>query len=514
MSSRAAHSKSSIERIAAEQEPVNLRAYDNSVVTLNSPLNDLDLDQILRDKQKNIKRIYQAADFYTDADPIVYGIIKHVYVPFTTSEWYLTCPNKKTIDIFEEHYQKIRLKELMEDIFYQYYKYGNVFVYIWNGMPMTLPPHKCEIANVQIDGTPIVDFNVEQIVTEFRQRFYSVRYNSGDFIDDTAEKILEGYPPEVALAIKENKQYARLNPENVFVLQGLKEGWARYAIPWIVAAFYALRKKELIQSYEESLLNIGQRAFVHVRYGDDKIGMDMLPDAVQLTGIRRIFADAMKGNPLATTSHLAQASVVQADMSDLYQFPLYSQVNDDILAAGGIAGIIVNGDSEKGSTFASAQVSVQAVTNRIHAARKEFEDFMQKLNQRLVDDIRLVRTNNLKNIPEFHFVPTDLDGDKKLRETCEKLWTQGLVSTNTYMRTMGYATNVELEKRRQEAEDGTDKILAPRNLTGGTETDQTDENSVGRPKLDDDERHSDPDNAIRSKESKDSADGNFDTTDE
>ena len=143
MSSRAAHSKPSIERIAAEQEPVNLRAYDNSVVTLNSPLNDLDLDQILRDKQKNIKRIYQAADFYTDADPIVYGIIKHVYVPFTTSEWYLTCPNKKTIDIFEEHYQKIRLKELMEDIFYQYYKYGNVFVYIWNGMPMTLPPHKC-----------------------------------------------------------------------------------------------------------------------------------------------------------------------------------------------------------------------------------------------------------------------------------------------------------------------------------------------------------------------------------
>jgi len=76
--------------------------------------------------------------------------------------------------------------------------------------------------------------------------------------------------------------------------------------------------------------------------------------------------------------------VVQADLSSLYQWPLYEQVNADILAAGGVAEIIVNGASEDGSTFASAQVSMQAAASRIEAARHEFEDFMNKLNKRLV----------------------------------------------------------------------------------------------------------------------------------
>ena len=104
--------------------------------------------------------MYNLSDYYTDADPIVHGINKHVYVPFSTGEWYLTCENEKTIDIFEDYYKQIRLREFVDDVFLQYYKYANVFVYIWNGVPVTLPPHKCVIANIQIDGTPVVDFNV------------------------------------------------------------------------------------------------------------------------------------------------------------------------------------------------------------------------------------------------------------------------------------------------------------------------------------------------------------------
>lgn len=91
----------------------------------------------------------------------------------------------------------------------------------------------------------------------------------------------------------------------------------------------------------------------------------MYPDIGQLRAIRNIISSAMSGTPLAVTNHLADCKVVQADLNHLYQWPLYEQVNADILAAGGVAGIIVNGASEDGSTFASAQVSMQAAAARI-----------------------------------------------------------------------------------------------------------------------------------------------------
>lgn len=496
---------------ANNQTEISLRAFDNSNITYSSGLSSVDYDDILRDKQGNIDSLYQLADYYCDADPIVRGIIKGVYVPFSSTKWYLTGENKKTIAIFEEQYKKMHLSEVVDDMFLQYWKYGNVYTYIWKGNIMTLPPHKCRIGNTMINGTPIVDFNVQDLQSEFRERMYSVKEVSG-VKDDELDRILKGYPPEIAQAIKSGAQYAQLDPKNVHVLQGSKEGWSRYAIPWIASALPALAKKELISKYETSLLNLGARSFLHVTYGDSTKGQDMLPGGEQLREVRTIFAAAMQNNPLAVTNHLVSAKVIQADLSDLYQWPLYEQVNADILAAGGVAGIIVNGNSEDGSTFASAQVSMQAAASRIEAARTEFEQFMNKVNERLVEDLKLVHTNNLKDIPEFHFIPMDMNGDKAFRESCEKLWQQGLVSTRTLMETSGFNLSKEKERRETEKSDGTDETMVARQAqpspTASSETQEPEEKKkVGRPKMNDEERHSDPDNAERSKQAKDAAQG-------
>lgn len=488
---------------AQNQAESSLRAFDNSNITYSSEMSSVSYDDILRDKQSNIDTLYQLADYYCDADPVVRGIIKGVYVPFSCTSWYLTGENEKTIAIFEEQYKRMRIDELVEDMFLQYWKYGNVYTYTWNGNVMTLPPHKCKIGNMSLNGTPVVDFNVQDLQTEFRERTYTVKEAKG-VKDDTLEGILKGYPPEIAQAIRSGTDYAQLDPNNVHVLQTPKEGWTRYAIPWISSALSALAKKELISNYETSLLNLGARSFLHVTYGDSTKGQEMLPDGEQLRQVRAIFASAMQNNPLAVTNHLVEAKVIQADLSDLYQWPLYTQVNADILAAGGIAGIIVNGNSEDGSTFASAQVSMEAAANRIDAARGEFERFMNKVNQRLVEDLRLTHTNNLKDIPEFHFVPID---KKAFCEACEKLWQQGLVSTKTFMETVGFNLSKEKERRKTEASDGTDEIMVARQMQqAAANSDDVENPGAGRPKMSDEERHSDPDNAERSKQSKDAAD--------
>lgn len=293
-------------------------------------------------------------------------------------------------------------------------------------------------------------------------------------------------------------QYAQLDPNNTYVLQGSKESWQRYAVPFIASCLSALAKKELISQYEDSSLNVLTRSFVHVKYGDEKKGADMLPDGQQLREVRGIFSKAMSGFPLAVTNQLAEAKIVQADADDLFQWDKYKDVNNSILSAGGISGILVSGVSEDGSTFASAQVSMQTADARIEAARDEFCEMMNRINERLVEELQHTYKNNLKEIPRFSFMPLDMSGKKALREACMDLWEKGLISTKTALEMQGYSMDIEKLNREREKKDGTDEILVNRDAAPVAQP-EGDGEGAGRKELDNDERHSDPDAAQRGK---------------
>ena len=167
-------------------------------------------------------------------------------------------------------------------------------------------------------------------------------------------------------------QWVQLNPENTFVLQDVKEDWMRYAVPMIAPCLTGLAKKAVIESYENALLNLGIHSFIHVTYGQIGTDDDFLPDAQQLNAVNTLFRRAMSGNALAVTNPYAKAEVIQADTKDMFQYDKYREVNAEILSAGGISGIIVSGRTDDGSTFASAQVSMQTAAMRIKQARDNF----------------------------------------------------------------------------------------------------------------------------------------------
>ena len=321
------------------------QAYNNGNITFRGTLSGYDYDQILRDKQRNIISLYELADYYCDADALVRGIIRHMYVPFTLgSSWNLTGATEKTRKIYEDFYKQIRLREKLSSFILEYWKYGNVFIYIKDGVPFSLPVNKCRIGNVAFNGEPIVDFDCQSVYNEWRMKNYVIEENW--IKDNDLEVYFKGYPEEVQKALNAGKQYAQLNPKYCKVLQAEKEDWQRYAIPFIAACLPALAKKEVINTYELKQLDLGIHSFVHVTYGDDK--QEMLPEMNQLRETRNIFSRAMNNYPLAVTNYLAKATVVQPDLDNLFQFDKYKDVNNDILSAGGISGILVRGISEDG----------------------------------------------------------------------------------------------------------------------------------------------------------------------
>ena len=481
-----------------DEDRTDYQSFSNSNITFNGNLVGYDYDAILRDKQRNIVNLYKLSDYYCDADPVVRGIVRHVYVPYTIgSPWNLVGTNDKTNKIYEEFYKQIRLREKLESIAVEYWKYSNVFVYIFHGVPITLPVHLCKIGNTMLNGEPIVDFDCQTILNEWRQKSYTVRENW--IKDNNLQQYFAGYPDEVFEALNKGAQYAQLNPKYTKVLQCPKEGWMRYAIPFIAACLPALAKKELISKYENAILNLGIRSFVHVTYGDKQKGRDILPDITELKDVRNVFSNAMSKFPLAVTNQLAEANVIQPKLDDLFQFDKYRDVNKDILSAGGISGIIVNGVSEDGSTFASAQVSMQTASMRIDAARDEICELMNKINVCIQEELAITHKYNVNQVPSFKFMPLDMDGRKALRDVCKELWTQGLVSTKTMMETQGYSLEKEKAQRAKESADGTDETMQPRALAGQTSANDSD---GGRPEMTDEERNSDPDASERGKQPK------------
>lgn len=201
----------------AAKDDGGVMTFNNKSITFTGDLTNYDYASILRDKQRNITSLYELADYYTDADPIYRGIIKGVYVPFSLSaEYRLIGANEKTKAKYMEYYDRIHLLDRMRSIMLQYFKYGNVYVYLMeDGNLITLPVHLIRVANIMVDGEPVIELNCKSIRDDMTQQGVKAQK---DFVEDEDLKTrLEGFPPEVGKAINTGKDWVQLNPENTFV---------------------------------------------------------------------------------------------------------------------------------------------------------------------------------------------------------------------------------------------------------------------------------------------------------
>ena len=487
------------ERVVPKEQLLN--TYDNRNITFTGEIVDYDYAAILQNKQLNINKLYELADYFVDADPIVRGIIKGVYATFSVTPWKLIGESEKVKQKYEEYYARIHLRDRMASILYQYFKYGNVYIYLQpDGNIISLPVNKTRISDVMVNGEPLLEFDAQSVRTDI---FYQGIPAKKEFLeDDKIDVKVLGLPEEVQDAVlKGDAQWVQLNPENTFVLQDLKEDWVRYAIPMIAAFLEGLKKKKLISDYEDALLNLGINSFIHVRYGNDKSdSYDMYPNQEELTAVNSVFSRAMKGSALAVTNNYAKAEVIQPDTQFLFEHDKYKNANSEILSAGGISGIIVSGRAEDGSTFASAQVSINTADKRIEHARANFCEMMNKINQRVNDNGILPRSAGDK-VPKFTMLPLDLSGTAKFQKTCLDLYKMGCVSTQTMMEAQGFDMGQEVERKRRELKTGEYELLnndynpgtKPENSSQSREDKGSGEEKrkVGRPEIEDEERTSD-----------------------
>lgn len=489
------------EMAVAASESSEIRTFNDKGITYTGELASFDYTSILRDKQANINSLYQLSDYYVDADPIYRGIIKEVYTPFSIADEHrLIGTNEAVKQKYEDYYRRIHLRDLEESIYYQYFKYGNVYVYLMpDGQLRTLPVHLVRIGNVTFNGEPVLEFNCKSVRDDMKSK--GIKAYQKFLEDEKLELRLSGYPPEVAEGLKQKKDWVQLDPNFTYVMQDTKEDWVRYAVPMIASCLKAFQKKEIISNWENANLQLGMRSFVHVKYGDPK--EQVLPNIEQLNGVMSVFRRAMTGSALAVTNQWADAEFLQPDLKELFEFDKYKEVNADILSSGGISGVIVNGRADDGSSFATAQVSMQTAALRIKKAKNRFCDLMNKVNARVnSSSSRALPHAAEKNVPKFTYPPVDLSGSKAFQEACFKLWKEGVVSDTTLLTSYGFDIDQETETKRREVSGGVTELLMPRGKNAAAPEKKEGDGKMGRPAKSNEERTSDPGNAETGKQGK------------
>jgi hypothetical protein len=153
---------------------------------------------------------------------------------------------------------------------------------------------------------------------------------------------------------------------------------------------------------------------------------------------------------------------------------------------------------------------------------------MNKINHRVNGD-QVTYSKNEK-IPKFEFEPIDLSGNNKFQKTCEDLWKQGCLSTESLLDSHGINYKQEVQRKKREVDSGEyslmskiidnvaqaetvqdaidqGKIPDPSAQTETeteetTETVTTEERKIGRPELSDEERTSDVSKSYTGKQPK------------
>ena len=472
--------------------------FNDTAITYNGDITGFDYTRLLRDKQNNIYDAYKLADYFYDAEELYGGAIKYVYVPFALIDgWYLTGGDDKVRAKYEEWFKRISLDTKLESWFTQYFNFANIFFSLMeDGDLVTLPPVLTRVTNVTINGNPLIEFNARAVKQDLKKQGQKALKK---YIDD--EKIdvrLAGYPNEVTEALRKSTEWVQLDPKNTFFWSMPKPEWQRYAVPMIVMCLKPLAKKAIISKYEDALLNLAAASFVHASVGAPN-DSTVVADANILGSVMNITKTAMKaGGGISVTNDWVKYEVIQPDVDKMFDHNKYSTPNEEILGAMGINNSVASGSNDTSVTFGAAQISTKIVSMRITRARQSFCELMNKIIRAVNGSQYGLPRSNMDKLPEFKMPVSDLTKVAAFQEACMTLWDKGMLSDKTLMDAHGFNVKYEYDQKKKEQEEGYDEVFVAHNKKQASSPESnksSDDVTIGRPTMDDDERHSDPGNS-------------------
>ena len=353
---------------------------------------------------------------------------------FANSEIYLEGGNKSSRDFFYRWFNKIRLWDLKDQYFREFYRSGNIFLYRLDGdlslEDFNLLNKSYAAENLKKDKIPVkyILLNPFDIVakrsTVFATGAYEKILSEYDMErlrnpkDQYDQEIFDALPPDVKEKVKKGQYYAsglliKLENDKLSYSFYKKQDYEPFAIPFGFPVLEDINAKLELKKMDQAITRTVENVILLITMGTDPDKGGINPKNLQ--AMQQLFLNESVGRVLVS-DYTTKAEFIIPDISKIIGPQKYEVLNEDIRL--GLQNIMTG--TEKYNT---TEIKARIFMDKLDEARKAF------LNNFLNREIRRVSTAlGFRSYPLAKFVEMDSKDQTELLRITTRLMELGVLT--------------------------------------------------------------------------------------
>jgi hypothetical protein len=359
---------------------------------------------------------------------------------FANAELYLEGGNATSRNFFEKLFDRIKIWDLKDQYFREYYRSGNIFLYRIDGK-FSLDDYKKFSQNVS-EGPSLNKFPLKYIVlnpfeivakrsTVFNTRDGAYAKILSEFDmerlsnpkNDYDQAVFDALEPEVQKQIKDGayfKDGLKINLKNDKISYSFykKQDYEPFAIPFGYPVLEDINAKMEMKKMDQAIMRTVENVILMITMGAEPEKGGINPNNVK--AMQKLFQNESVGRVLVS-DYTTKADFVIPDINKVVGPAKYDVINQDIKE--GLQNIILNDDKYNG-----AQIKARVFLDRLKEAREAFiHDFLQPEIRRIAKDL------GFRSYPTVKFKDIDLRDETQLMRVATRLMELGILSAEQGM---------------------------------------------------------------------------------
>jgi hypothetical protein len=357
-----------------------------------------------------------------------------VMAEFANSEIYLEGGNKASRDFFYKWFNKIRLWDLKDQYFREYYRSGNIFLYRVDGdlslddfatISKTyavegIKPNKLPIKYILLNPFDVVAKRSTSFATGAYEKILS-EYDMERLRnpkDDYDKEVLNALPADIQEKIKQGQYYRsglliKLDNEKLSYSFYKKQDYEPFAIPFGFPVLEDINAKLELKKMDQAITRTVENVILLITMGaePDKGGIN----PQNLHAMQQLFMNESVGRVLVS-DYTTKAEFIIPDISKIIGPEKYQVLNEDIKQ--GLQNIMLG--TEKYNT---TEVKARIFMDRLNEARRAFiNDFLQREIRRTAKNL------GFRQIPVAKFVDMDSKDQTEILRITTRLMELGIMT--------------------------------------------------------------------------------------
>lgn len=359
------------------------------------------------------------------------------------------------------------------------YVEGNWIAYLRHDNPDNYkidvyPLGVCEIADYDINGEPVILFDINNLRTRLGKTYKKNKKNKALFFSTIDEEVKANYPQEVYEAFIKKEKYAILDHKYTGVIR-VNNLNRRYGVSPILRAYPDINMLETFAEADRVNSKARAKKIIHQTMNKEIMGQSYDRDYFpEMAYAHKNFMDSWKQPTVVVTSPPSVKDIKYVEPKvEMTSKDSYNIYRSKVLATLGIQFLMDTGSQ----SVSTASISVTQLMRTINAISEQLEDVYKKWYRQILLDNGFP----IECTPDVHVIDSEQLENTLKKDFATLLYGTLNASLETCYSMIGLDVNDEAEKRKSEADKGYDDIFKPRQTAYTNPGDNNDKG--GRPEL-------------------------------